>query len=41
MVGRDTQLAEAGALAYRVRAVHDDGTVTPWSAPIPAGSTKP
>ena len=41
MPGRDTQLAEAAALAYRVRAVHDDGTVTPWSVPIPAGSTKP
>jgi len=39
--GRDTQLAEAAALAYRVRAVHQDGTVTPWTAPIPAGSTKP
>ena len=41
MRGRDTQLAEAAALAYRVRAVHRDGTVTPWTAPIPAGSTKP
>jgi hypothetical protein len=41
MPGRDTQLAEAAALAYRVRAVHQDGTVTPWTAPIPAGSTKP
>jgi hypothetical protein len=41
MPGRDTQLAEAAALAYRVRAVHEDGTVTPWTAPIPAGSTKP
>ena len=41
MVGRETQLAEAATLAYRVRAVHDDGTVTPWSVPIPAGSTKP
>lgn len=41
MPGRDTQLAEAAALAYRVRAVHGDSTVTPWTAPIPAGSTKP
>lgn len=41
MPGRDAQLAEAAALAYRVRAVHDDGTVTPWTEPIPAGSTKP
>jgi hypothetical protein len=41
MPGRDTQMAEAAALAYRVRAVHEDGTVTPWTAPIPAGSTKP
>jgi hypothetical protein len=41
MPGRDTQLAEAAALAYRVRAMHRDGTVTPWTEPIPAGSTKP
>ena len=41
MVGRDTQLAEAAALAYRVRAVHRDGTVSAWTAPIPAGTTKP
>ena len=41
MRGRDTQLAEAVALAYRVRAVHSDGTVTAGTAPIPAGSTKP
>ena len=38
--GRKAQLAEAGALAYRVRAVHDDGTVTPWTEPIHAGTTK-
>ena len=41
MSGRDTQLAEAAALSYRVRAVHGDGTVTPWTRPIPAGTTKP
>jgi hypothetical protein len=41
MVGRDAQLADAGALAYRVRAVHTDGTVSPWSAAIPVGTTKP
>ena len=41
MFGRDTQLAQAGALAYRIRAVHGDGTVTPWTKPIPAGTTKP
>ena len=41
MSGRDTQLAEAAALAYRVRAVHGDGTVTPWTKPIPAGTTEP
>lgn len=41
MRGRDAQLAEAAALAYRVRAMHGDGTVTPWTAPIPAGTTKP
>ena len=41
MPGRDTQLAEAAALAYRVRAVHGDGTVSPWTKPLPAGTTKP
>ena len=34
MVGREAQMAEAAALACRVRAVHDDSTVTPVSAPI-------
>lgn len=41
MTGRSAQLADATALAYRVRAVHADGTVTPWTKPVPAGSTKP
>jgi hypothetical protein len=41
MSGRETQLAEAAALAYRVRAMHGDGTVSPWTKPIPAGTTKP
>jgi hypothetical protein len=41
MPGRDTQVADAAALAYRVRAVHRDGTVTPWTKPIPVGTTKP
>ena len=41
MSGRDTQLAEAAALAYRVRGVHSDGSVSPWTRPIPAGTTTP
>jgi len=41
MSGRDTQLAEAAALAYRVRAVHGDGSVSPWTKPIPAGTRNP
>ena len=39
--GRDVQLSDAAQLSYRVRAVHADGTVTPWTKPIIAGSTKP
>jgi len=41
MLGRDIQLAEASTLAYRVRAVRDDGTVTPWTEPIRVGATRP
>ena len=41
MLGRDIQLAEASTLAYRVRAVLDDGTVTPWTDPVRVGATKP
>lgn len=40
MLGRDIQLAEASTLAYRVRAVRDDGTVTPWTEPVRVGATK-
>lgn len=39
-LGRVAQLAEAAALAYRVRAVHHDGTLTPWTEPIRVGATK-
>ena len=39
MPGRDLQLVESAALAYRVRAVRTDGTVTPWTPPVHAGST--
>ncbi|WP_104126563.1 hypothetical protein [Cryobacterium sp. Y57] len=41
MLGRDIQLAEASTLAYRVRAVLDDGAVTPWTEPIRVGATRP
>jgi hypothetical protein len=41
MLGRDIQLAEASTLAYRVRAVLDDGTVTPWTEPVRVGATRP
>lgn len=37
---RVAQLAEAAALAFRVRAVHHDGTVTPWTEPVAVGATK-
>jgi hypothetical protein len=39
--GRDIQLSDAQALAYRVRAVHADDTVTPWTEPVRVGSTTP
>ena len=41
MPGRDIQLSDAQALAYRVRAVHADDTVTPWTEPVRVGSTTP
>ncbi len=41
LVGRDAQLADAANLAYRVRAVHADGTVTPWSVPYRVGTARP
>jgi hypothetical protein len=31
---REVQLVDAAALAYRVRAVRDDGTVSPWTEPV-------
>jgi hypothetical protein len=37
--GRSAALADAGALAYRVRAMRADGSATPWSEPVVAGST--
>jgi hypothetical protein len=40
MPGRDVQLVDAAALAYRVRAVHTDGTVTPWTPPVRAGTVR-
>ncbi|MCV2491513.1 hypothetical protein OF117_19385 [Geodermatophilus sp. YIM 151500] len=39
--GRAAAIADAAALAYRVRAVRTDGTVTPWSAPCRVGTTLP
>jgi hypothetical protein len=36
--GRAVQLADAQALTYQVRAVHADGTVTPWSEPVRVGT---
>jgi hypothetical protein len=41
MPGRDNQLSDAQALAYRARAVHADGTVTPWTEPVRVGTTTP
>ena len=36
--GRTAALADAASLAYRARAVRADGSVTPWSEPVVAGS---
>lgn len=38
MPGRQIQLSDAQALAYRVRAVHADGTVSPWTDPVRVGT---
>ena len=38
---REIQLVAAQDLAYRVRSVHADGTVSPWTTPVPAGSVRP
>lgn len=38
MPGRELQLVDAAALAYRVRAVHTDGTVSPWAPLVRAGT---
>ena len=35
---RDLQLSDAQNLAYLVRAVHADGTVTPWTEPVRVGT---
>lgn len=35
---REVALADAVRLIYQVRAVHPDGTVTPWSKPVAAGT---
>ncbi|MFP5371287.1 MAG: hypothetical protein ACLGI3_11145 [Actinomycetes bacterium] len=37
MPGRELQLSDAQTLAYRVRAVHPDGTVTPWTDAVRVG----
>ena len=41
MPGRELQLSDAQALAYRVRAVHPDDTVTPWTEPVRVGTDLP
>ncbi|MDP9429621.1 MAG: hypothetical protein M3Q47_12420 [Actinomycetota bacterium] len=38
--GRVAALADAAALAYQVRGVRADGSVTPWSEPVVAGSVR-
>ena len=38
MPGRQLQLVDAAALAYRVRAVHADGTVSAWTPRVHAGT---
>jgi hypothetical protein len=38
MTGREIQLADAQALAYRVRGVRADDTVTPWTEPVRVGT---
>ena len=36
--GRVAALADAGSLGYQARGVRADGSVTPWSDPVVAGS---
>jgi len=36
--GRTAALGDAGSLAYQARGVRADGSVTPWSDPVVAGS---
>lgn len=38
--GRTAALADAGSLAYQARGVRADGSVTPWSDPVVAGSVR-
>ena len=38
--GRTAALADAGSLAYRARGVRADGSGTPWSDPVVAGSVR-
>jgi hypothetical protein len=37
---REASLADAVRLVYQVRAVHPDGTVSPWSEPVAAGTER-
>lgn len=42
LLNRDLQLAlQQGQLAYRVRAVHKDGRLSEWSAPLVVGKATP
>jgi hypothetical protein len=36
--GRTAALADAASLAHQARGVHADGSVTPWSEPVVAGT---
>jgi hypothetical protein len=38
--GRIAALADAAALAYQARGVRADGSVTPWSEPVVAGTVR-
>jgi hypothetical protein len=38
--GRTAALADAGSLAYRVRAVRADGSATPWTDPVVVGTVR-
>ena len=38
--GRTAALADAGSLAYRVRAVRTDGSATPWTDPVVVGTVR-